>query len=139
MSSEVWAMAQRYDQPRGFNVVSALFLLAGMAAIYGAVQWGPPHYRRWKAQGVVSETVNKMYPKRSLTGEAESAFQEELRQEIEGRLHELGIKDTPIQTSFTRTEGEIVGTVTYTEHIRHPLVNRVTEVRFVLTDSVSLR
>jgi hypothetical protein len=126
----------KYQKPSRINLVSVLLLLCLLAAGYALYQFGPPYYRRWKATTVLSETVNKIYPKRGATGQTESELYDGLRKEVEQKLRDLGIP-SELKIEFRKDKVEIAGTLEYTETVNHWFVNKSTVLRFYLQHSMS--
>jgi hypothetical protein len=127
-------MTVRYNRPRRLNLVSFVFLLAGLASLYGLFKFGPPYYRRWKAAGVVSDLANKLYAERRRPDETSliSDFQKELRD----RFRDIGIDESMVQPEFQRSLSRVRVQVRYLEIIRHPLVNKTTTLEFNLAEEV---
>ncbi len=123
-------MVQRYKQPKKLNFVSLFFLLLGLVASYGVIKVSPPYYRKWKANGILSESANKVYPKRFLSGDGESEFFNELRQETEKQLRAIGIEDPRLQVSISKTSTEIEVRAEYEERIQHPFIGKSTVLNF---------
>ena len=121
-------MPVTYKKPGRLNVVSFLFLVAGIAGLYWAVQFGPAYYRRWQAAGVVSDIGNKLYAARMRGPESDAA----LRQELATRLGELGIDETTVQPAIQKSTTAVDLTVTYREVIRHPLIDKTSTLTFTL-------
>jgi hypothetical protein len=121
-------MAQRYDKPRKLNMVSFLLLLMAGAAVYCVVQFGPPYYRKWKAQGVLTDAANKVYPKRMVT-ESEQ-FIGQVREETERELRSLGIKDPALRITVEKSMKQVGVGAEYVEIIHHPVVNKQTTMTF---------
>jgi hypothetical protein len=119
----------RYVKPRKFNIVSFLLLLIAAAGIYSAVQFVPPYYRKWKAQGVISEAANKVYPRRMLEGGGET-FITQIRDETERQLRDIGIKDPTLRITIEKSLAQVSVSAEYIEIVKHPLVNKQTTMTF---------
>jgi hypothetical protein len=101
-----------------------------VVAVYAAAQFGPPHYRKWKAKGILSVSANNIYPKRMLSGDAEAQFHEEIRRNTENQLRALGISDPNLRISIFKTPQEIGVSADYQEFIKHPLIGKTTVLHF---------
>ena len=123
-------MAQQYKKPRRINAVSVIIFLVLAAAAYAAVQFGPPHYRKWKASGILSEAANKVYPKRMVAPDAVADFVEKIRTETAAQLRELGIADPGLRVTINLNPKRISVGVEYVEIIKHPFVGKITTLSF---------
>jgi len=128
-------MAQHYEKPSKLNAVSFLLILLAIAGAYGAIQFGPLYYHRWKAAGVLSESVNAIYPKRNAQGEFETQLYDELRKSTEAKLREIGIT-VPLTITFSKNPQTITGTIEYTDVVKHWFVNKTSSVSFRITESI---
>ena len=125
---------QHGGSPSRLNVVSFLFLAAAVAGIYWLVQFGPAYYRRWQASSAAAELTNRLYANRLRSGEGESAVLDEIRQELNARLRQIGIDETTAQISFQKNSAMAQVTVSYREVVRHPLVNKSTTLDFTIVE-----
>ena len=125
-----------YKKPSRINAVSVLLTLALVGGAYSLIVFGPPYYRRWKAAGVLSESVNKIYQRRMLTGSAELEFYDGLKKETEEKLRALGIK-SDFQIEFRKDQKELSGTLEYLETVQHWFVGKTSTLRFRVDESVS--
>lgn len=121
---------KRYAKPGKLNIVSFVLLAAGISALYSAVQFGPPYYRKWQAKGVLSEAANKLYPKRRLDMNQISGFINGVRKETLEKLHALGIEDTTMTVQISKDANQVGVRAVYSERIVHPLVGKTTILRF---------
>jgi hypothetical protein len=124
-------MAGKYDKPSRLNLVSVVFFLLLAGAAYGAIQFGPPYYRRWKAAGVLSESVSKYYADRLKPGDE---GQIRVRTELLAKLKEVGIADPAVQTSFRKAQTAVSIDVTYHEVVKHWFVDKTTTLEFILSE-----
>lgn len=120
-----------YKQPRKFNVVSFLLIVAAIAIVYCLFQFGPPYWRKWKVKEVLSNNAARLYPKRMLivAGTA-AALVEETRKRTADDLRSAGVKDPGLRVNISVANGEIVVSADYRERIRHPFVGKTTTLRF---------
>ena len=123
-------MAQHYKQPKRVNFVSFFLMLLGLGLSYSVFKFGPPYYRKWKTQTILSESAVRVYPKRFLSGDGESEFFNKLRQETEKQLREVGIEDPRLQVSISKTSQEIEARAEYEERIQHPFIGKSTVLHF---------
>jgi hypothetical protein len=128
-----------FKKPRKINWVSAIFIVIGLGLIYTLIQFGPPYYRKWKVKSVLSESANKLFPRRRQIkmGVAEGLL-EKVKSETRKAMEELGIEDPSIQVFATIEDKEVSVSVDYTEQVNHPLVNKVTKLRFRPSSSVEV-
>ncbi len=126
----------RYEKPSRINAVSILLFLALLAGAYALILFGPPYYRRYKASGILSESVNKIYPRRMATGTQEMELFSELTKETEQKLRDLGIK-SEFKIQFRKDRSEIGGTLEYIETVQHWFVGKTTTLRFTVDQSMS--
>ncbi len=126
--------SQRYKKPSKVNIVSIVLILGLLAGAYYVIQWGPHYYRKWKAQGVISELTNKLYSKRFVGGDAESQLFADLKREAETRLAELGIREANLQVTMSKTQHEANVSATYMQTIKHWFVDKTTVLTFTLTE-----
>jgi hypothetical protein len=123
-------MTKSYDKPRRVNAVSVIIFLMLAAALYAAVQFGPPYYRKWKSSGILSEAANRVYPKRNVPADASSEFFEKVRGETAARLRELGIGDPGLRVLIEASPARVGVSAEYVEIIKHPLVGKITTLSF---------
>lgn len=119
-----------YKKPRRINIVSFLVVLLLAGAIYGAVQFGPVYYRKWQAKSVVGQCANKVFSKRRVPGEGETAVLEQARAVAMKRLRQLGIKDPDLSLTIDKTDKWVLVKGDYYEVIKHPLINKQTRLHF---------
>jgi hypothetical protein len=123
-------MARPYRQPRRFNLVSFLLLLLAAAAIYGAVQFSPAYYRKWEAQGIISESANAVYPRRFVQGWKATEFQEEVKERTIRELRKAGIDDPGLQVRIEADRHQVKVGASYAEHVVHPFIDKTTVLHF---------
>jgi hypothetical protein len=123
-------MGRQYDKPRRINIVSGIFLLAAAAGLYSAVQFGPCYYRKWRANGVLSEAANRVYPKRRVSADAAVEFTDKVRSEATAQLREIGISDPGLRLTIDRSAAHVGVTAEYVEIVKHPFVGKITTLSF---------
>ena len=116
-----------YKQPRKFNPVSAVILAVLLALVYGAVQFGPSYWRKWKVKEIVDGIANKCVSIALWTPERMAA----LRTKSLAKIKAAGIKDPALRLSI-ESPGRNKCTVSaeYVETIIHPLVGQTTKLTF---------
>jgi hypothetical protein len=127
-------MAGKYDKPSRFNLVSFIFFLVVAGLVYGAIQFGPPYYRRWKAAAVISEMVNRFYADRLKGGDASTEVQNHIRTELLSKFKEVGIDDPAVQTTFRKSATAVSIDATYHEVVKHWFVNKTTTLEFTVSE-----
>jgi hypothetical protein len=132
-------MVKHYSKPGRVNLVSLLIFFALASGIYSLVQFGPLYYRKWKVKGVLSETANRIYPKRMLSGPDEAEFFAQVRKDVEAQLREIGIEDRGLRVQLYKTPQIIAARVMYQEVVTHPLVNKTTILHFGPYVTVAIR
>jgi hypothetical protein len=123
-------MTKSYDKPRRVNAVSVIIFLMLAAALYAAVQFGPPYYRKWKSSGILSEAANKVYPKRLLPADLSAEFTEKVRADTAAQLRGLGISDPGLRVLVEVVGGRVSVSAEYVEIIKHPFVGKITTLSF---------
>ena len=127
-----------YKKPRGLNAVSILLYLGAAAAIYWGVQYGPPHYRKWKAKGILGDSTAAYYAQRRMEGAAEGEFLANLRRRTESKFRELGVTDPNLRIQFTKSATHVGASAEYQELVKHPLVNKTSVLLFNPTVSMEI-
>jgi hypothetical protein len=129
----------KYEKPSKVNFVSVMLLLGALAALYAAIQYGPPYYRRWRAANVLSEITNKIYPKRFMSGPLETEVYDQLRKETVERLQQLGIANAAgSKIEFSKNQREITGSLDYSEQVKHWFVNKTSVLSFHLVETIPI-
>ena len=105
--------------------------------VYFLVQFGPPYYRKWKVKGMLSESANRLFNKRQLIvrGDAQDLV-EKVKKETLAAIIRIGVKDPSIKVGVQAAPSHVTVTADYTVRIEHPLVNKVTTLRFRPTNTV---
>ncbi|MBK6849314.1 MAG: hypothetical protein IPG96_17885 [Proteobacteria bacterium] len=114
----------------GFNLVSFLLLLGVAAGIYGAVKFGPPHWRKWQVKEALGDTASRFLGNRSPSPEADLEIGTELRASTIARLRALGVEDPALNITIERQGTGVAVAADYKEVVRHPFVNKITVLIF---------
>jgi hypothetical protein len=132
-------MAAAIRKPRKINPVSVTFFVVLFGLIYGAIQFGPPYYRKWKVKEVLSVTANAVYPKRMATGSALQTFINELQKKAMQDLRGVGITDPSLRITIIKQQDDVVATADYKEIIKHWGVDKTTTLAFRPSSTISLK
>ncbi|MBK8481740.1 MAG: hypothetical protein IPL40_11265 [Proteobacteria bacterium] len=120
----------RNESGGGFNFVSFALLLALAGGVYGAVKFGPPHWRKWQAKEVLDDTVSRFLGNRAPSAEVDIQLAAELREGAITRLRALGIVDPGLDVTIERQGLGAKVAASYQEVVRHPFVNKISVLIF---------
>jgi hypothetical protein len=80
-----------YKKPSSFNFVSLFFLLAAVAAAYGAWKFGPVYWNRFKAEEILQEGAAEASGIRRMNPDAQIQIAEKVIAGVTERLGARGI------------------------------------------------
>ena len=129
-------MAIKYKRPSRINIVSFTLLLGALAGLYAVAQFGPVYYRRWKAAAAVTDIANKLYAFRMRPAAGDLDPQTMLRKDLLDQFREIGIDETTVRSNLQQSSSSARVQVTYTEVVRHPLLDKTTTMVFTLDQEV---
>jgi hypothetical protein len=119
-----------YKKPRKVNPVSVIVVTVVLAVLYSLVQFGPPYWRKWKVKGILSESANRIYPRRRHQEESLNPFLDEVKGETEEQIFGAGVEDPELEVFIEVDEVEITVSAQYKERINHPLIGKATVLNF---------
>jgi hypothetical protein len=113
-----------YKQPSRINVVSILFLAAGVGAVYGAWKFGPLYWRDRQIKGKLEEAGNRFWKDRTVPG-----IEFAIRDELTTQIRAMGVDDPGLVISVERTPERLRIEAAYTVIVEHP-GRKITRLRF---------
>jgi|GEM_PF-3748509 hypothetical protein len=129
----------KIEKPSRINAVSVTVVLIILGLAYTGVQFGPGYLRKWEARSSLDGFLMEYYRKRHVDDKHLDKFLEDLSERAEDKLYQIGIDDQDLIVDFDRQGDTLIATTSYEEVVRHPLINKVTRIRYNIVRKKKLK
>ncbi len=129
----------KINKPSRINAVSVTVVLIILAIGYSLVQFGPAYLRKWEVRSSLDGFLMEYYQKRHVDDQHLGKFLDDLTERAEDKLYAIGIDDKELTVDFDRQGPTLMATTSYEEVIRHPLINKVTRLRYHIVRKKSVK